>query len=67
MASRSETAKGDGEPAFSIVAEQPRARQTDLGLYSNAEQILLDQGDKIFKPSRKTQRVALRAIRSLAS
>ena len=50
---RSETAKGDGEPAFSIVAEQPRARQTDLGLYSNAEQILLDQGDKIFKPSKK--------------
>jgi len=50
---RSETAKGDGEPAFSIVAEQARARQTQLGLYSNAEQILLDQGDKIFKPSKK--------------
>lgn len=50
---RSETARGDGEPAFSIVAEQPRARQTDLGLYSNAEQILLDEGDKIFKPSNK--------------
>jgi len=50
---RSETAKGNGEPAFSIVAEQARARQTDLGLYSNAEQILLDQGDKIFKPSKK--------------
>jgi hypothetical protein len=50
---RSTEARGNGEPAFSIVAEQARARQTDLGLYSNAEQILLDQGDKIFKPSKK--------------
>jgi hypothetical protein len=50
---RSAEAKGNGEPAFSIVAEQSRARPTGMGLYSNAEQILLDQGDKIFKPSKK--------------
>lgn len=43
-----------GQPQFTMdqsVREKPQV--TDLGLYSNAEKILLDEGAKIFKASKK--------------
>ena len=48
---RNEQARQDGQPLFSRVRD--RAMRDELGLYSNAEQTLLDEGDKIFKPSKK--------------
>jgi len=44
-------ARQDGQPMLSRVRD--RAMRDELGLYSNAEQTLLDEGDKIFKPSKK--------------
>lgn len=44
-------ARQDGQPLLSRVRD--RAMRDELGLYSNAEQTLLDEGDKIFKPSKK--------------
>lgn len=48
---RNDQARQDGQPLFSRVRD--RAMRDELGLYSNAEQTLLDEGDKIFKPSKK--------------
>ena len=46
--------------AFSVKDNGERAKKTYQGLYSNAEKILLDEGDKIFKPSKKNPTGAVR-------
>lgn len=56
---------GEGT-AYSVRDTGPRAQKTDQGLFSNAEQILLEQGDKIFKPSKKNPEGAVRGDQILS-
>jgi len=49
----------EGRPSF-IMGERTRAKQTPLKLYSNTEQVIIDQGDKIFKPSKKNPDASVR-------
>ena len=56
---------GEGT-AYSVKETGPRAEKTDQGLFSNAEQVLLEQGDKIFKPSKKNPEGAVRGDQILS-
>ena len=56
---------GEGT-AYSVKETGPRAQKTDQGLFSNAEQVLLEQGDKIFKPSKKNPEGAVRGDQILS-
>ena len=56
-----------GPTLLRIDENRETAQRTGMGLYSNAEQVLLDEGQKIFKTSKRTQRAPLRVTRSLAS
>ena len=56
---------GEGT-AYSVKDTGPRAEKTDQGLFSNAEQVLLEQGDKIFKPSKKNPEGAVRGDQILS-
>jgi hypothetical protein len=55
---RNDQARQDGQPLFSRVRD--RAQKDFMGLYSNAEQTLLDEGGKIFKPSKKNPEAMVR-------
>ena len=57
-------ARQDGQPMLSRVRD--RAQKDFMGLYSNAEQILLDEGDKIFKTSKKNPEGSAKADQILA-
>jgi hypothetical protein len=49
----------EGRPSF-IMGERTRAKQTPLKLYSNTEKVIIDQGDKLFKPSKKNPDASVR-------
>ena len=54
------------DTAFSLAQRKARAQKNDQGLYSNAEQTILDEGDKIFKASKKNPDASVRGDQILS-
>ena len=58
-------AKQRGETRFAFDKDR-KPKKTELGLYSNAEKVLLDEGDKIFKVSKKNPTASVRGDQILS-
>ena len=58
-------AKQRGETRFAFDKDR-KPKKNDLGLYSNAEKVLLDEGDKIFKVSKKNPTASVRGDQILS-
>ena len=54
------------DTAFSLAQRKARAQKNDQGLYSNAEQTILDEGNKIFKASKKNPDASVRGDQILS-
>jgi len=54
------------DTAFSLAQIKARAQKNDQGLYSNAEQTILDEGNKIFKASKKNPDASVRGDQILS-
>ena len=54
------------DTAFSLAQRKARAQKNDMGLYSNAEQTILDEGGKIFKASKKNPDASVRGDQILS-
>ena len=61
---RNDQARQDGQPLFSRVRD--RAGRDQLGFYSNAEQMILDAGDKVFQTSKKNPEGRIKGDRILS-